>query len=110
MAMRTVPPSAATARAPRRRPGVPLFNFADPSGLVTQAMRMAGYDQVIGICDTPSSTGLRMADALGIDAAALQTSLGRPEPPFVDIPRGARRARHPARALDARLSCTASPS
>lgn len=42
-----------------------IFNFTNPSGLVTQAMRSLGYDHVIGICDTPSSTKLRIAEAMG---------------------------------------------
>ncbi|GKX27954.1 glycoside hydrolase [Vallitalea longa] len=31
-----------------------IFNFTNPSGLVTQALRSAGYDNVYGICDGPS--------------------------------------------------------
>lgn len=31
-----------------------VFNFTNPSGLVTQALRNAGYDFVYGICDAPS--------------------------------------------------------
>ena len=31
-----------------------VFNFTNPSGLVTQALRDAGYDNVYGICDAPS--------------------------------------------------------
>lgn len=44
-----------------------IFNFTNPSGLVTQALRSRGYDRVIGICDTPSSTKLRIAQAMGYD-------------------------------------------
>ena len=44
-----------------------IFNFTNPSGLVSQAMRSLGYDRVIGICDTPSSTKLRIAQAMGWD-------------------------------------------
>lgn len=33
---------------------------------MTQALRSAGYDRVIGICDAPSSTKYRMADWLGV--------------------------------------------
>jgi 6-phospho-beta-glucosidase len=38
---------------------------------VTQAMRSLGYDRVIGICDTPSSTKLRLANALNLDEGKL---------------------------------------
>lgn len=31
-----------------------VFNFTNPSGLVTQAMRQLGYDFVYGVCDAPS--------------------------------------------------------
>lgn len=31
-----------------------IFNFTNPSGIVTQALRDAGYDNVYGICDAPS--------------------------------------------------------
>ncbi|WP_230399557.1 family 4 glycosyl hydrolase [Novisyntrophococcus fermenticellae] len=43
-----------------------IFNFTNPSGLVTQALRSAGYDRIIGICDAPSSTKFRMAKELGV--------------------------------------------
>ena len=43
-----------------------IFNFTNPSGLVTQALRSAGYDRIIGICDAPSSTKYRMAKQLGV--------------------------------------------
>lgn len=47
-------------------PNAWIFNFTNPSGLVTQALKNAGYDKIIGICDAPSSTKCRMAKALGV--------------------------------------------
>lgn len=44
-----------------------IFNFSNPSGLVTQALTQAGYDKVIGICDAPSTTKFRMAKKLGVE-------------------------------------------
>lgn len=44
-----------------------IFNFSNPSGLVTQALTQAGYDKVIGICDAPSATKFRMAKKLGVE-------------------------------------------
>lgn len=44
-----------------------IFNFSNPSGLVTQALTQAGYDKVIGICDAPSATKFRMAEKLGVE-------------------------------------------
>ena len=43
-----------------------VFNFTNPSGLVTQALHTAGYRRVIGICDAPSSMKYRMAHYLNI--------------------------------------------
>lgn len=43
-----------------------IFNFTNPSGLVTQALKSAGYERIIGICDAPSSTKYRMAKQLGV--------------------------------------------
>ena len=43
-----------------------VFNFTNPSGLVTQALQDAGYRQVIGICDAPSSMKWRMARYLNV--------------------------------------------
>ena len=34
---------------------------------MTQALKSAGYEKVIGICDAPSSTKFRMAAKLGVD-------------------------------------------
>ncbi len=47
-------------------PNAWIFNFTNPSGLVTQALKNAGYDRVIGICDAPSSTKFRMAKYLNV--------------------------------------------
>lgn len=43
-----------------------IFNFTNPSGLVTQALRSAGYDRIIGICDAPSSMKFRIANYLKV--------------------------------------------
>ncbi|MBR5366697.1 MAG: glycoside hydrolase [Clostridia bacterium] len=43
-----------------------IFNFTNPSGLVTQALHSAGCHRVIGICDAPSSMKYRMAQYLGV--------------------------------------------
>lgn len=36
------------------KPDAPVFNFTNPSGLVTQALRTMGYNNVYGVCDAPS--------------------------------------------------------
>lgn len=66
MAVRTIPVLLEYCRMIEKyAPDAWIFNFTNPSGLVTQALRSAGYDRVIGICDAPSSTKYRMADWLG---------------------------------------------
>lgn len=67
MAMRTIPVLLAYCELIKKHaPNAWIFNFTNPSGLVTQALRNAGYDKIIGICDAPSSTRFRMAKYLGI--------------------------------------------
>lgn len=36
------------------KPDAPVFNFTNPSGLVTQALRTMGYSNTYGVCDAPS--------------------------------------------------------
>ncbi|OBZ13995.1 glycoside hydrolase [Bacillus sp. FJAT-27264] len=65
MAIRTIPVLLDYCEKIKRlAPNAWVFNFTNPSGLVTQAMHTAGYDRVIGICDTPSSTKIRIAEAI----------------------------------------------
>ncbi len=56
MAMRSIPAMLRACERVRAlaRPGALVFNFTNPSGLVTQAAHDAGYDFVVGICDGPS--------------------------------------------------------
>lgn len=73
MAIRTIPVLMEYCEiAKELAPQAWIFNFSNPSGLVTQALRNAGYDRVIGICDSPSHTKLRMAEALEIDPKELE--------------------------------------
>lgn len=67
MAVRTIPVLKEYCELIKKHaPGAWIFNFTNPSGLVTQALRSAGYDRIIGICDAPSSTKFRMARDLGV--------------------------------------------
>ena len=56
MAMKTIPALAEYCELIKKhaKPDVMVFNFSNPSGLVTQAMRDIGYDFVYGVCDAPS--------------------------------------------------------
>jgi len=67
MAVRTIPVLLKYCEMIKRHaPEAWIFNFTNPSGLVTQALHSAGYPRIIGICDAPSSTKFRMAKALGV--------------------------------------------
>ena len=67
MAVRTIPVLMDYCELIKKyAPDAWIFNFTNPSGLVTQALRSAGYDKIIGICDAPSSTKFRMAKDLGV--------------------------------------------
>lgn len=43
----------------------PIFNFTNPSGLVTQALRTMGYNNVYGVCDAPSGFLRQLRDIIG---------------------------------------------
>lgn len=43
----------------------PIFNFTNPSGLVTQALRTMGYNNVYGVCDAPSGFLRQLRDITG---------------------------------------------
>ena len=67
MAVRTIPILIEYCELIKKyAPDAWIFNFTNPSGLVTQALTNAGYNHIIGICDAPSSTKFRMANELGI--------------------------------------------
>ena len=74
MAVRTIPVLQQYCKWIKEyAPDAWIFNFTNPSGLVTQALRMAevhtneGIEKLIGICDAPSSTKFRMAEYLKAD-------------------------------------------
>ena len=67
MAMRTIPPMVAYARAiAQAAPRAWIINFTNPVGMITEAMRSAS-DRVIGICDTPTDLFEHTARALALD-------------------------------------------
>lgn len=73
MALRSIPTLLEYCALATRlaKPGAPIFNFTNPSGLVTQALRSQGYSQVYGVCDAPSGFFRQ-----------LHMLLGRPEADF----------------------------
>ena len=48
-----------------------IFNFTNPAGIVTQALRSAGYNNVYGICDAPSGFKNQLLKLLNCSDAEL---------------------------------------
>lgn len=53
------------------KPTVKVFNFTNPAGVVSQALRDMGYDFTYGICDAPSGMLHQFADLYGVDASRI---------------------------------------
>lgn len=76
MAARTIPVLLEYCRTIRKVcPNAWIFNFSNPSGLVTQALADAGYSRIVGICDAPSNVKSRMAARLGLREEALHLKM-----------------------------------
>lgn len=56
-------------------PEVMVFNFTNPAGLVTQALRDQGYDFIYGICDAPSGFLRQVAGLYETDVNELNVRL-----------------------------------
>jgi 6-phospho-beta-glucosidase len=67
-ALRTIPVLLDTARDMRElAPGALLVNFANPAGLVTEALsRYAPSVPSVGVCNVPLTAKMEMLDALGL--------------------------------------------
>src|SRR5918997_4161591 len=67
-AIRTVPVMVEVANVVKAlAPNAYVMNFTNPAGLVTEAMQGVLGDRVLGICDTPSGLGRRVAGLLNLD-------------------------------------------
>ena len=68
-AMRSVPALARYCELIRQygAPGVKVFNFTNPAGVVSQTLRDMGYDFTYGICDAPSGLLRSFAHLYGVD-------------------------------------------
>lgn len=73
-AMRSVPALAAYCELIRKyaKPGVKVFNFTNPAGVVSQTLRDMGYDFTYGICDAPSGMLRSFALLYGADPAKIR--------------------------------------
>jgi 6-phospho-beta-glucosidase len=68
-ALRTIPVALRmAARVRALAPEAYVINFTNPAGMITEAMQEVLGDRVIGICDTPSGLGTRIAGLLGMPA------------------------------------------
>ncbi|HYI58696.1 MAG TPA: 6-phospho-beta-glucosidase [Microlunatus sp.] len=72
-AIRTVPVMVQIAqRIAELAPDAYVMNFTNPAGIITEAMQTVLGDRVLGICDTPSGLGRRVAGLLGLDHTRIQ--------------------------------------
>ncbi|HEY8914239.1 6-phospho-beta-glucosidase [Lacisediminihabitans sp.] len=72
-AIRTIPVMMTIATVVRElAPNAYLMNFTNPAGIITEAMQSVLGDRVLGICDTPSGLGRRVAGLLGLDHTRVQ--------------------------------------
>src|SRR4051794_16407115 len=72
-AIRTVPVMVEVANVVQAlAPNAYFLNFTNPAGIITEAMQGVLGDRVLGICDTPSGLGRRVAGVLGLDHRRVQ--------------------------------------
>ena len=77
MALRSIPaliPYCEMARD-SAAPGFMMFNFTNPAGLVTQALRDLGYGFVYGICDAPTGLLRQVARLYGRPSSDFRSEL-----------------------------------
>lgn len=73
MALRSIPALLGYAElAERVSPGAWLYSFTNPAGLVTQALRDAGFARTIGICDGANVCQHSVAGWLKVDPQRLR--------------------------------------
>jgi 6-phospho-beta-glucosidase len=76
MAMRSIPAILRYAElAETYAPGAWIFNFTNPAGLVTQALRDSGYPRTVGICDGANAAQNETAAYLGIPHRELRSEV-----------------------------------
>jgi 6-phospho-beta-glucosidase len=72
-ALRTLPVMLDLAQTVRRvAPTAYFLNFTNPAGIITEALQSVLGDRALGICDTPSGLGRRVAGVLGYDHTRVQ--------------------------------------
>lgn len=72
-AIRTIPVMMEIAKKVKQlAPEAYFINFTNPAGIITEAMQQVLGNHVLGICDTPSGLGRRVAGSLGLDHTKAQ--------------------------------------
>lgn len=73
MALRSLPTLLGYCALAKKvaNPGHLIFNFTNPSGVITQALRYRGYGNVYGICDAPSGFIHQLEEVLGVSYGEL---------------------------------------
>ncbi|MBT1003551.1 6-phospho-beta-glucosidase [Paenarthrobacter sp. DKR-5] len=72
-ALRTIPVMREYAKLIKElAPNAYLLNFTNPAGIITESLQEILGDRVLGICDTPSGLGRRVAALLGLDHERVQ--------------------------------------
>jgi 6-phospho-beta-glucosidase len=72
-AIRTIPVMLGYAKLiAELAPDAYLLNFTNPAGIITEALQGVLGDRVLGICDTPSGLGRRIAALLSLDHSRVQ--------------------------------------
>ena len=72
-ALRTLPVMLDIVETIRRvAPKAYFLNFTNPAGIITEALQGVLGDRALGICDTPSGLGRRVAGVLGYDHTRVQ--------------------------------------
>lgn len=76
MALRSIPAILEYAELlEKASPGAWLYGFTNPAGLVTQALRDAGFSRTVGICDGANVGHHAVADWLKIDPQRLRAEV-----------------------------------
>jgi 6-phospho-beta-glucosidase len=72
-ALRTLPVMLDIAETIRKvAPNAYFLNFTNPAGIITEALQGVLGDRALGICDTPSGLGRRVAGVLGYDHTRIE--------------------------------------
>ena len=76
MALRSIPAILKYAQLLEElSPGAWMYNFTNPAGLVTQALREAGFERTIGICDGANAGQSSVAQWAGVEERRIRAEV-----------------------------------